>query len=423
MNIFTGDNGLGKSFLLDVAWWVLTGTWVHHPALPREDVTGEPEIEAFFDRDTQDTHRVRGQFDFIQQTWSNLNDGFFSSIPNRTRSFVSDRARKFSCPVLYGRADGGFSAWDPFRNYRQQKSEKSDVLLIPDAYHFDTKSLWHGLRDGENILCNGLVHDWVTWQQDSTANEKTSPFSILQRVLKTLSHPNEPLLPGKPRKVFINDARKFPTLDLPHENIPVILASAGMQRILSFAYTLTWLWIEHLEAARLVRREPASNMVVLIDEIETHLHPAWQRRIVRALISVLEDLEPGIKPQLFLTTHAPLVLASMEPHFDVDRDKLFLFDYVEGNRDIEIRQIDNIKQGDAADWLESEVFELGHARSIEAEIVIDAANAFMRNDLAKLPPHLNTLETIDAELRRVLPAQHPWLPAWTVFSDKRRKAP
>ncbi len=25
LNIFTGDNGLGKSFLLDVAWWTLTG--------------------------------------------------------------------------------------------------------------------------------------------------------------------------------------------------------------------------------------------------------------------------------------------------------------------------------------------------------------------------------------------------------------
>ena len=27
LNLITGDNGLGKSFLLDVAWWVLTRTW------------------------------------------------------------------------------------------------------------------------------------------------------------------------------------------------------------------------------------------------------------------------------------------------------------------------------------------------------------------------------------------------------------
>ena len=27
MNLITGDNGLGKSFLLDVAWWALTRKW------------------------------------------------------------------------------------------------------------------------------------------------------------------------------------------------------------------------------------------------------------------------------------------------------------------------------------------------------------------------------------------------------------
>ncbi|WVM93026.1 ATP-binding protein [Halopseudomonas pachastrellae] len=27
LNLITGDNGLGKSFLLDIAWWALTGKW------------------------------------------------------------------------------------------------------------------------------------------------------------------------------------------------------------------------------------------------------------------------------------------------------------------------------------------------------------------------------------------------------------
>ncbi len=30
----TGDNGLGKTFLLDIAWWVLTRTWARMPAMP-----------------------------------------------------------------------------------------------------------------------------------------------------------------------------------------------------------------------------------------------------------------------------------------------------------------------------------------------------------------------------------------------------
>jgi recombinational DNA repair ATPase RecF len=35
LNIFTGDNGLGKTFLLDVVWYCLTGTWIDNPEFPQ----------------------------------------------------------------------------------------------------------------------------------------------------------------------------------------------------------------------------------------------------------------------------------------------------------------------------------------------------------------------------------------------------
>ncbi|NTU54478.1 MAG: AAA family ATPase [Chlorobiaceae bacterium] len=35
LNLFTGDNGLGKTFLLDVVWWALTRTWVKGQVWPR----------------------------------------------------------------------------------------------------------------------------------------------------------------------------------------------------------------------------------------------------------------------------------------------------------------------------------------------------------------------------------------------------
>ncbi|MEI6984993.1 MAG: AAA family ATPase, partial [Rhodospirillaceae bacterium] len=34
LNLITGDNGLGKSFLLDIAWWVCARDWPDQPALP-----------------------------------------------------------------------------------------------------------------------------------------------------------------------------------------------------------------------------------------------------------------------------------------------------------------------------------------------------------------------------------------------------
>lgn len=38
LNLITGDNGLGKSFLLDVMWWALTQTWAREPARPAKGV-------------------------------------------------------------------------------------------------------------------------------------------------------------------------------------------------------------------------------------------------------------------------------------------------------------------------------------------------------------------------------------------------
>lgn len=34
LNLFTGDNGLGKTFLLDMIWRGLTDTWTRNIALP-----------------------------------------------------------------------------------------------------------------------------------------------------------------------------------------------------------------------------------------------------------------------------------------------------------------------------------------------------------------------------------------------------
>jgi DNA repair ATPase RecN len=48
LNLFTGDNGLGKSFLLDIAWWVLTNTWVGNPARGQRGQKAQPRIRFRF---------------------------------------------------------------------------------------------------------------------------------------------------------------------------------------------------------------------------------------------------------------------------------------------------------------------------------------------------------------------------------------
>ena len=46
--------------------------------------------------------------------------------------------------------------------------------------------------------------------------------------------------------------------------------------------------------------------ILLIDEIENHLHPRWQRRVIPALLEHF----PGL--QIFATTHSPFVVAGLK---------------------------------------------------------------------------------------------------------------
>ena len=73
--------------------------------------------------------------------------------------------------------------------------------------------------------------------------------------------------------------------------------------------TLLWVWALALKMASHYcwqegwEEKPA---ILLIDEIENHLHPTWQRRVIPAL------LEHFPKLQIFATTHSPFVVAGRE---------------------------------------------------------------------------------------------------------------
>lgn len=108
------------------------------------------------------------------------------------------------------------------------------------------------------------------------------------------------------------------------QDVPLVFASAGMKRVVALAYLLVWTWHEHLRACELIDDEPAQEIIFLIDEIEAHLHPQWQRRIVPALLDVMDALtgDHQVPTQLLVATHSPLVLASVESHFNSQIDAL-----------------------------------------------------------------------------------------------------
>jgi hypothetical protein len=136
----------------------------------------------------------------------------------------------------------------------------------------------------------------------------------------------------------------------------------------------------------------------------------------------LDELRKGSKPepQVIAATHAPLVVASLEPYFDADKDDLFLLQQTD--KAISLTGGHFAKQGDVINWLVSDTFGLRQARSLEAERAIEAAEAWMRQDLDGLPDDLRTEEAIDQDLRRVLPGHDPFWPRWVVWAREQGAA-
>ena len=195
------------------------------------------------------------------------------------------------------------------------------------------------------------------------------------------------------------------------------MASAGMRRVVALAYMLVWTWQEHLRACEFRGTKPAKEVVFLIDEIEAHLHPQWQRRIVKALLDVMRALTEtdSVRVQLVATTHSPLVLASIEPDFDDQKDAVWELDLVHDQ--VELRQFPWRRMGDVSNWLTSTIFDLTEPRGIEAEEALDEAKELLRRSPK---PTLEEFEQVDHKLRRVLGDIDPFWIRWSYHLDQMR---
>ena len=400
LNLLTGDNGLGKSFLLDIAWWAMTRVW---PAELNPNLTsGKTALPVDKKREAKISYWFSGSSKAILNT---------STYDPRAQNWPGPQGRPGDPGlVFYALADGSFAVWDPARNHRMAKTP-DDAGRRPDAYVFSPKEVWDGLqRPDGSWLCNGLIRDWAGWQK-----EKGQAFEYLKAALRALSPPSgEKLVPGDLTRISLDDVRDMPTLRMPYgQEVAVVHASAGIRRIISLAYFLVWCWEEHLKAQKLQGKNPDDRVVFLIDEVEAHLHPKWQRMAVPALMKVMDGLMASATVQLIAATHSPLIMASVEPIFESERDAWFDLDLAGDQVVLNRRQF--VRQGDATCWLTSEAFDLQSGYSIEAEAAREqAAHALEDENLSR-----EDALKLHERLKDVLSDTDPFWMRWRFVGEKR----
>lgn len=97
-----------------------------------------------------------------------------------------------------------------------------------------------------------------------------------------------------------------PIFSLNHRECYLEELSSGYKSVLSMLFSIID-WIEGVNEGEQAYIDKAEG-TVLIDEIDTHLHPSWQCSILTTLCTIFPKL------QFIVTTHSPFVISNAQPN-------------------------------------------------------------------------------------------------------------
>lgn len=124
------------------------------------------------------------------------------------------------------------------------------------------------------------------------------------RMLGSLNRVVEALLPGFTEPRVTDEARARVMVKKNGTEFDVRQLSDGERGLLALAFDLT----RRLAIANPGLKDPVSEgaAIVLLDEIELHLHPSWQRKVLGMLMETFKSC------QFIATTHSPQVLGELD---------------------------------------------------------------------------------------------------------------
>lgn len=185
-----------------------------------------------------------------------------------------------------------------------QKREKSENIFRKN--YFRTAGYVDALMDASNIK---LLLNWcakmeqVSWQK----NKKIAEYEAVKHVVEDfMACMNQ----GGKYEVFYDKQTEGLMFKKDDSILPVEDLSAGYQSLVWMVFDIAY----RMAILNPDKKEHISETsgVVLIDEIDMHLHPKWQWNIVDALRKVFPNV------QFIATTHAPILFASAKNIWIID---------------------------------------------------------------------------------------------------------
>jgi predicted ATP-binding protein involved in virulence len=160
----------------------------------------------------------------------------------------------------------------------------------------------------ESLASSAKFRDFFEWYRNREDIENATKiskkdFSYVDSQLEAVRNAVYAFLPGCSNlKVERSPQSMFITKD--EKKLPINVFSDGEKCLLSLVGDLA----RRLSIANPGSANPLSgDGIVLIDEVDLHLHPAWQRNVTESLVKTFPNC------QFIITTHSPQVLGEIQP--------------------------------------------------------------------------------------------------------------
>lgn len=284
VNIIIGANGVGKTSVLRCLSVAPCVSYM------KEMRIGEKGSICIYTTDGEQPHRYgfswgkatqyRGQInDFAQlQPEQNIKT-YFGHKDSQYKLFAIGANRYFS----YQRIDG--------MKREASSNERVKSVLDKNLSYLDTTEM-------PNVK-QWMINRYFVIDKDWAEVEKYN-WSKLNELLSTLA-------PKGSQFAFERIERDLePIFSLNHRECYLEELSSGYKSVLSMLFSIID-WIEGVNEGEQAYIDKAEG-TVLIDEIDTHLHPSWQSSILTTLCSIFPNL------QFIVTTHSPFVISNALPN-------------------------------------------------------------------------------------------------------------